>query len=302
MADPKIIIRRSATPNKVPTESQLSLGELAINTYDGKLYLEQDQTSTGLGVTVIAVNPWSVGVGSTAYNTYFTSGNVGVGLTNPIQLVDINGNIRISGGIYDSNNNVGTAGSVLSSTGSGWEWVTSSSGPAGAQGSQGSAGAQGSQGSAGATGAQGSAGAQGSTGSTGSQGSPGSGSITVSDTAPVSPNSGDLWYDSTIGRTFLYYNDGDSFQWVDASPGGGSTGVVVQDDGAAVGTAVTINFGTNLTASFSSGTVTVNADGIFPTGDYGLFSDATEDAFGISLFNAFDCLTQPSGLSLVDLG
>ena len=83
MADPKIIIRRSSTPNKVPTESQLSLGELAINTYDGKLYLEKDQSSTGLGVTVIAVNPWSVGVGSLAYDINFTAGNVGIGSTNP---------------------------------------------------------------------------------------------------------------------------------------------------------------------------------------------------------------------------
>jgi hypothetical protein len=235
MADPKIIIRRSSTPNKVPTENQLALGELAINTHDGKLYLEQDQTSTGLGVTVIVVNPWSVGVGSTAYNTHFTSGNVGLGLTNPTQRLDIDGGLRIRGALYDSNNVVGAAGSILTSTGIGVSWTTPSAGSAGAQGAQGaqgfqgntgfvgaqgSAGATGAQGSAGATGAQGSAGAQGSTGSTGSQGSPGSGSITVSDTAPVSPNSGDLWYDSTIGRTFLYYNDGDSFQWVDASPAG----------------------------------------------------------------------------------
>ena len=80
MADPKIKIRRSATPNKVPTTDQLQLGELAINTYEGKLYLEQDQAA-GVGVTVVAVNPWSVGVGTTAYNTYFTAGRVGVGLS-----------------------------------------------------------------------------------------------------------------------------------------------------------------------------------------------------------------------------
>ena len=54
MADPKIYIRRSSTPNKVPTTSQLALGELAINTYDGKLYLEQDQGGVGVGTTVIA--------------------------------------------------------------------------------------------------------------------------------------------------------------------------------------------------------------------------------------------------------
>ena len=155
MADPKIIIRRSATPNKVPTESQLSLGELAINTYDGKLYLEQDQTSTGLGVTVIAVNPWGVGVGSTAYNTYFTSGNVGLGLTNPTQRLDIDGGLRIRGALYDSNNVVGAAGSILTSTGIGVSWTTPSAGGAGAQGAQGAQGSSGSQGAIGAQGAQG---------------------------------------------------------------------------------------------------------------------------------------------------
>ena len=80
MADPKIRIRRSATPNKVPTITQLELGELAINTYDGKLYLEQDQGAAGVGNTVVRVNPWNVGVGTTAYNISFTSGKVGIGI------------------------------------------------------------------------------------------------------------------------------------------------------------------------------------------------------------------------------
>ena len=97
MADPKIRIRRSATPNKVPDTSQLQLGELAINTFDGKLYLEQDQTSASGIVTVIAVNPWGVGVGSTAYDTYFTAGDVGIGTTDPTAKLDVRGDVNISG-------------------------------------------------------------------------------------------------------------------------------------------------------------------------------------------------------------
>ena len=42
MAAPKIQIRRSATPGKVPTTAQVALGELAINTYDGKIFLKKD--------------------------------------------------------------------------------------------------------------------------------------------------------------------------------------------------------------------------------------------------------------------
>tara|TARA_R100000458_G_scaffold53672_1_gene56166 strand:- start:1418 stop:2416 length:999 start_codon:yes stop_codon:yes gene_type:complete len=37
-------------------------------------------------------------------------------------------------------------------------------------------------------------------------------------TAPTTPNSGDTWFDSTSGRTYIYYVDTDSSQWVEATP------------------------------------------------------------------------------------
>ena len=37
-----IQLKRSATSGSVPTTAQLSLGEVAINTYDGKLFIKQD--------------------------------------------------------------------------------------------------------------------------------------------------------------------------------------------------------------------------------------------------------------------
>ena len=72
---------------------------MAINTFDGKLYLEQDQTSGSGIATVIAVNPWSVGIGSLAYDTYFTAGDVGIGTTNPIARLDVRGDVNISGAV-----------------------------------------------------------------------------------------------------------------------------------------------------------------------------------------------------------
>jgi len=47
----------------------------------------------------------------------------------------------------------------------------------------------------------------------------GGGSITVSPTAPTSPApaSGDLWWNSTEGELYVYYNDGTSSQWVAAA-------------------------------------------------------------------------------------
>jgi hypothetical protein len=41
-------LKRSATPGKVPTTSDLSLGELAINTYDGKLYIKKDNGAASI--------------------------------------------------------------------------------------------------------------------------------------------------------------------------------------------------------------------------------------------------------------
>jgi len=38
------------------------------------------------------------------------------------------------------------------------------------------------------------------------------------DTAPLTPDEGDLWWDSINGKLKIYYNDGTSSQWVDATP------------------------------------------------------------------------------------
>ena len=63
-----IQLRRSATANAVPTTTQLALGELAINTTDGKLYLKKnvsgvetiiDVTGGGASITVSDTAPTS---------------------------------------------------------------------------------------------------------------------------------------------------------------------------------------------------------------------------------------------------
>ena len=62
-------IKQSAVPAKVPTIGQLSLGELAVNTYDGKLYIKRDngtQTVIEIGApayTISSSPPSSPSVG-----------------------------------------------------------------------------------------------------------------------------------------------------------------------------------------------------------------------------------------------
>lgn len=58
-----------------------------------------------------------------------------------------------------------------------------------------------------------------------SSGAASSASISIGVSPPNSPINGALWWDSTYGILKIYYNDGNSSQWVDASigSGGGTT-------------------------------------------------------------------------------
>jgi hypothetical protein len=178
MSVPPIIrLKRSAVPGKIPNTTNLSLGEFGINTYDGKVYIQQDQEEVGVGSTVIVVNPWSVGVGSDTYNTFFTVGNVGIGTTNPTDTLTVNGDANITGivsassfigdgsgltgiisgvEVRDEGVGIGTTFTSINFIGEGVTATASGNtanitfeqqvGPQGAQGVQGATGPQGAQG------------------------------------------------------------------------------------------------------------------------------------------------------------
>lgn len=57
-----IKLKRSAVQGKVPTTGDLNLGELAINTYDGKLYLKKDSGTA----SVVEIGAGGGGGGGTA--------------------------------------------------------------------------------------------------------------------------------------------------------------------------------------------------------------------------------------------
>jgi hypothetical protein len=87
------------------------------------------------------------------------------------------------------------------------------------------------------------------TGPTGPTGSVGR--YTVSTSAPLSPTAGDAWFNSDTGKMYVYYNDGDSSQWVEtgAAPMGptGVTGIT----GATGPDILTINAQTGTTYTFA---------------------------------------------------
>lgn len=56
------------------------------------------------------------------YGVTYISDSLGIGTTAPTENVDINGTLRLRAGLYDFNNSVGVAGSILVSTGAGVLW------------------------------------------------------------------------------------------------------------------------------------------------------------------------------------
>jgi len=93
----------------------------------------------------------------------------------------------------------------------------------------------------------------------------GSASVTVSATAPSSPSDGDLWWNSEQAQLKIYYNDGTSSQWVDASSAGmtasgGNTEIQFNFSGG-LGSSAQFTYNED-TETMSVGSVSVNTLGI----------------------------------------
>jgi len=82
----------------------------------------------------------------------------------------------------------------------------------------------------------------------------GGGGVTVSDTAPASPEEGDLWLDSTEGSMYVYYTDpgGTNSQWIGAVSNNNTAGNVIQ----VVSTTKTDTFSASVTTGSLSSEIT----------------------------------------------
>ena len=80
-------LKRSSVANKRPGLTNLELGELALNTYDGYLFAERN----GLGITTVTnLTPWFENYG--ASSVVYTN-SVGIGTTDPIHKLDLRGSL-----------------------------------------------------------------------------------------------------------------------------------------------------------------------------------------------------------------
>jgi len=155
--------------------------------------------------------------------------NIGIGTTNPISKLDVGGNLNVSGvvtatggfniGIQSAGTNVTTGViTALNFVGTGNTFTYN-------------------------TGTK--------TVDISIAGGSGGSQVSVGTESPAAPSSGNLWYNTNLGRTFIYYNDGDSSQWVDAAPFN-----IVSDSGGGA----SVSIGTEAPVGPSSGDLWYNAD------------------------------------------
>jgi hypothetical protein len=213
-----IKIRRSAVPSAVPTTGQIALGELAVNTFDGKLFLKKNNGTESIV---------EIGAGGSGSGTGFTSS-----IDPPVSPVEgdewfdedagilytyvADGNtsqwIELGPKIYGPQGATGPAGPVGATGVIGISGATGVEGPVGATGVIGVSGATGPVGVSGATGVIGVSGATGVIGVSGATGVRGGVPYNFSTAvADSDPGTGILQYNSgTIGSvTQIFIDDVD---------------------------------------------------------------------------------------------
>jgi hypothetical protein len=120
MAAPKIRIKRTSVPGKYPEVGQLDLGELAINTFEGKLFLKKSQDGVE---SIIDVGSLSSLAGNNGEFQFNDNGQYGASPNLSWDGFNVTAtNLKIEGTLTASGS-TGSPGNVLATTGAGVQWI-----------------------------------------------------------------------------------------------------------------------------------------------------------------------------------
>ena len=124
--------------------------------------------------------------------------------------------------------------------------------------------------------------------------------VTVSNTAPSPAYANTMWWNTKYGRLFIYYNDGDSAQWVDASPSFNPASVFDVANSAYSRANNSVYEGYFNSTLY--GVVTGDPAGDLMGMDTFVGQTVSTDAFGVALVDVFDLMDPVGSLQTVDLG
>jgi hypothetical protein len=123
---------------------------------------------------------------------------------------------------------------------------------------------------------------------------PGGGGAAVSAVPPGSPTANDLWWSSETGKLYVYYNDGTSSQWVDASPGEVIANGAAEIAIAAYVKANAANIIADSTYTYAANTVMLAANAAFAKAN-------TTNVRSTTPLNITVSSTEPTGNSIGDI-
>lgn len=88
-----IILKRSALPGKVPDTGSLNLGEIALNTYDGRAFIHKSGSTESIEQIVVTNS--------------ITTGSINITQTGSFGEIVVNNDINVAGGVYVTGDIVG---------------------------------------------------------------------------------------------------------------------------------------------------------------------------------------------------
>jgi hypothetical protein len=108
----KVLLKRSAVQNKNPITTDLSLGELALNTYDGNLFFKKSPGGTDAIVTVVTLDGTQTLTNKTLTSPTINSGALSGTFTGAPTLSDTTASTSSTTGSLKLGGGLGVAGNI----------------------------------------------------------------------------------------------------------------------------------------------------------------------------------------------